>query len=117
MLNYRNAPHPLTGKSPAELMIRQIMTRIPKIMKPMQEKIDEAKAQDGKSREERKTRYDKRNQVKECKITEGDKVIIRQDKTMVKEGREGEKEDKGQSKGAKILFVADTSATFKIDLL
>ena len=34
LLNYRNTPHALTGKTPAELMIgRQIKTRIPTVMK------------------------------------------------------------------------------------
>ena len=56
MLNYRNTPHPSIGKTPAELMIRrQIRTRVPKLMKPTQEKVDrEAKAQDRRMREESK---------------------------------------------------------------
>ena len=41
MLNYRNTPHLLTGKSLVEIMMRrQIKTRLPTIMKKMEEKID-----------------------------------------------------------------------------
>ena len=58
LLNYRNTPHPSTGKAPAELMMRrQIRTRIPGLMRPTQEKVDkEAKVQDGSTRKERKER-------------------------------------------------------------
>jgi len=41
LLNYRNTPHPSTGKAPAELMMRrQIRTMVPGLMRPAQEKID-----------------------------------------------------------------------------
>ena len=65
MFNYRKMPHPSTGKTLAELMMRwQIRTRLLKLMRPIDEMVDrEAKALDGRMREERKTRYDKKNQV------------------------------------------------------
>ena len=41
LMNYRNTPHPSTGKTPAELMIRrQIRTRVPVLMKSATEKVD-----------------------------------------------------------------------------
>ena len=41
LLNYRNTPHPSTGKTPAELMIRRpIRTTIPIKMTPLRENTD-----------------------------------------------------------------------------
>ena len=85
LLNYRNMPHPLTGKAPAELMRRQIRTRVLGLMRPTQEEVDkEAKVQDGRTRKERKERYDRRNKVQEHQVEKGDRVLIKQEKTMVK---------------------------------
>ena len=85
-MNYRNMPHPSTGKSPAELMIRrQIRTRLPIMMKPTTEEIDkEAKMRDIETREKRKTRFDKTKHAKEEKIAKGDKVLVKQQKTSIK---------------------------------
>ena len=86
VLNYRNTPHPSTGKTPAELMIRrQIKTRLPVVMKPTVDKVDtEAKATDKLAREKRKVRFDKAKHVKVQEMVEGDKVLIKQQKTSVK---------------------------------
>ena len=86
LLNYRNTPHPSTGKSPAELMIRrQIKTLVPSFMRPTTEKVDkEAKATNNHNSEKRKERYDKKRRVKEVKMVPGDRVLIKQRKTTVK---------------------------------
>merc|ERR1711888_449663 len=76
ILNYRNTPHPSTGKTPAELMIRrQIKTRLPAIMKPTMDKL---------AREKRKIRFDSAKHVKVQEMVTGDKVLIKQKKTSTK---------------------------------
>ena len=86
LLNYRNTPHPSTGKTPAELMIRrQIRTRLPVMMKPTTDTVDvEAKKRDKMAREKRKLRFDKAKHAKEQEIEEGDRVLIKQQKTSTK---------------------------------
>ena len=61
MLNYRNMPHPSTGKTLAKLMMRQqIRTRLPQITRLTNIRMDkEAKAQDKETRQNRKEEYDK----------------------------------------------------------
>ena len=61
MLNYRNTPHPSTGKTPAELMIRRmIRTRLPVAVQPATAKVDkEAKMVDKNPRDKRKERFNK----------------------------------------------------------
>ena len=104
LLNYRNTPHPSTGKAPAELMMRrQIRTRVLGLMRPAQEKIyKEAKAQDKKTRKERKERYDEKNRVKECQIKPGDRVLMRQEKTTVKPPYDPNPYEVTEVKGAQI---------------
>ena len=86
LLNYRNTPHPSTGKTPAELMIRrQIKTRLPIMMKATTDKVDkEAKAVDREAREKRKTRFDKAKHVREQEVVVGNKVLLKQQKSSIK---------------------------------
>ena len=86
LLNYRNTPHPSTGKTPAELMMRrQIKTRLPAIMRPTMDKVDmEAKATDKLAREKRKIRFDSAKHVKVQEMVAGDRVLIKQKKTSIK---------------------------------
>ena len=54
-------------------------------MRPTLEEVDkEAKVQDGRTRKERKERYDRRNKVQERQVEKGDRVLIKQEKSMVK---------------------------------
>ena len=61
-MNYRNTPHPSTGKSPSELMMnRSVRTRIPKLIAPSEDKaLQEARLV-------RKGKLDKRKTAKEKK--------------------------------------------------
>jgi hypothetical protein len=84
--NYRNTPHPSTGKSPAELMMaRQLKTRVPALLSSSSsEAHKEAKVMDREERLKRKKTFDKKHRAKEQEIKEGDSVMIKQQKTTVK---------------------------------
>ena len=86
LLNYRNTPHPSTGKTPAELMIRRrIRTRIPMVLKPAGDKVDmDAKEKNKDVNEKRKRRFDLDKHVKEIKFAVGDEVLMKQTKSSVK---------------------------------
>ena len=85
LMNYRNTPHPSTGKTPSELMMRrQIRTRVPMLMKSTTDKVDvEAKAMDKLAREKRKERFDSRKHAKTMEVVKGDKVLVKQPKSSV----------------------------------
>ena len=85
LLNYRNTPHPSTGKTPAELMIRrQIKTRVPGLMKSTMDKVDiEAKTMDKVAREKRKSRFDSSKHAKTKEVMKGDKVLVKQKKSSI----------------------------------
>ena len=85
LLNYRNTPHPSTGKTPAELMIRrQIKTRVPGLMKSTMDKVDiEAKTMDKVAREKRKSRFDSSKHAKTKEVSKGDKVLVKQKKSSI----------------------------------
>ena len=86
LLNYRNTPHPSTGKTPSELMMgRIIRTRVPRLIKTSPTKtLQEARIKDKETRLARKEKHDKRKTAKEKKIEKGDRVLISQRKTTVK---------------------------------
>ena len=85
LLNYRNTPHPSTGKSPAELMIRRpIRTRISIKMTPLRESTDlEARDKNQQVNKARKLEFDKRKHAKEVTINKGDKILIKQEKSTI----------------------------------
>ena len=86
LMNYRNTPHPSTGKSPSELIMnRRLKTKIPARLAPSDTQAhQEAKLKDKSSRLDRKVVYDKKHRVKEQHIQPGDNVLIKQQKTTVK---------------------------------
>ena len=86
LLNYRNTPHPSTGKTPSELMMgRVVRTRVPQLIKtPKNKSLQEAKQKDRETREKRKEKFDKRKTAKERDIKEGDRVLVAQKKTTTK---------------------------------
>jgi hypothetical protein len=86
LLNYRNTPHPSTGKTPAELMFgRRLKTKVPSLRRTAQGQIhEEAKAKDQETRQKRKETFDKSKRAVLKEITAGDKVLIKQQKTTLK---------------------------------
>ena len=86
LLNYRNTPHPSTGKCPSQLMMgRAIRTRIPGMIKSIQAMtLQEARQKDIETRELRKKKYDKRKTAQRKTIKEGDQVLLSQRKSTVK---------------------------------
>ena len=86
LLNYRNTPHPSTGKTPSELMMgRVIRTRVPRLIKtPKNQILKEARKKDQETRMIRKEKLDKRKTAKEKKIEKGDLILVSQRKTTTK---------------------------------
>ena len=86
LLNYRNTPHPSTGKTPSELiMLRRTKTKIPSIRRSIDSDIHrEAKQKDEETRAARKKVFDKKHKVREQSIQPGDQVLIKQEKTTIK---------------------------------
>ena len=67
LLNYRNTPHPSTGKTPSEMiMLRRTRTKIPSIRRTIYSDIHrEAKRRDEETREARKQVFDKKHKLRE----------------------------------------------------
>jgi len=86
LMNYRNTPHPSTGKSPSELIMnRTIRTKIAAPIKPACGKIHkEAKQQDEQTRALRKLTYGHKKKALARSIHPGDKVLIKQQSTTTK---------------------------------
>ena len=86
LLNYRNTPHPSTGRTPSEMIVlRAARTKIPSIRRGVENNMrKEAKEKDEEKKKTRKEVYDKKHRSKEVKITPGDKVLIKQEKTTIK---------------------------------
>ena len=105
LLNYRNTPHPSTGKSPAELMIRRpIRTRIPIKMTPLRESTDlEARDKNQQVNKARKLEFDKRKHAKEVTINKGDKILIKQEKSTIKPPYDPEPYVVTRTKGTQVI--------------
>ena len=86
LLNYRNTPHPSTGKTPSEMiMLRRMKTKIPAILKASDNNIQkEGKERDKITRKVRKQIFDKKHKEREETISPGDKILIKQQKTTIK---------------------------------
>ena len=109
LFNYRNTPHPSTGKTPAELMIRRpIRTRIPAILKTLSAKVDrEARKQNRKINQERKIRYDGKHRTKKTDIQVGDRVLVKQDKTTTRPPFDPDPYSVTEVKGTQITAERD----------
>ena len=87
LLIYRAAPHRMTGKSPAELLMgRPIQTRLPQLLRSNREEpLDtEVRQRHEEERRKQKAYADKRNKAVEKDIQAGDKVMCAQKKTNTK---------------------------------
>merc|ERR1712059_35992 len=62
----------------------------------------EAKAQDEKTRERERERYDRKNRVKECHIKPGDRALIKQEKTTVRPLYDPKPYEVTEVKGAQV---------------
>ena len=104
LLNYRNTPHPSTGKTPAELiMLRRTKTKIPSMRKINQSDIHrEARQRDAETRAHRKQVFDKKHKVREQIIQPGDQVLIKQQKTTVKPPFDPTPYDVTEVKGSQV---------------
>ena len=85
LLNYRNTPHPSTGKTPAELLMnRRLRTKVPSVRFPAQGRVhQEAQIKDKETQAARKKVFDKRKRAQVNVILPGDNVLIKQQKTTV----------------------------------
>ena len=86
LLNYRNTPHPSTGKTPSQLIMnRKIKTKIPAIIKGSSSKDHQEATKANKAAKlvEKET-YDRRKKVQEQEIKPGDKILIKQQKSTIK---------------------------------
>ena len=78
LLIYRNTPHSTTNESPAKLLMnRSLRDKIPSLPNPENEIFIKAQKRDQEKKEQYKSYYDKRKNVKECTINTGDSVIMR----------------------------------------
>jgi hypothetical protein len=104
LLNYRNTPHPSTGKTPSEMiMLRRTKTKIPSIRRTIEPVIHkEAKQKDAETRVARKEIFDKKHKVKEQIIQPGDQVLIKQQKTTIKPPFDPTPYDVTEVKGSQV---------------
>ena len=86
LINYRNTPHPSTGKSPAELVFRQaVRTRVPSMLKDAPNKVtQEAREMDADTRKKRKVVWDAKKRSKEPTVEKGDRVLLTQQQSSIK---------------------------------
>ena len=104
LLNYRNTPHPSTGKAPSELIMhRRTKTKIPSIRRSIDSDIHrEAKQKDAETRAVRKQVFDKKHKVREQSIQPGDQVLIKQQKTTIKPPFDPAPYDVTEVKGSQV---------------
>jgi hypothetical protein len=78
LIAYRNTPHPTTGMCPAELMFRRkLRTKLPELRENV--RLDEEmRDKDREKKEKMKGYADKRRNAKESNLSEGDKVLLKQ---------------------------------------
>ena len=86
LMQYRNTPHPSTGKTPSELMFNRVVrTRLPTMRKTMSNTtVQEAREKDIEERLKRKEVRDKRKTAQEQMVKPGMKVLVAQRKTTTK---------------------------------
>ena len=77
LIAYRNTPHPTTGMCPAELMFRRkLRTKLPELRENV--RLDEEMRDKDREKEKMKGYADKRRNAKESNLSEGEKVLLRQ---------------------------------------
>ena len=86
LMQYRNTPHPSTGKTPSELMFNRVVcTRLPTMRGSVStEAVQEAREKDREERIKRKEVRDRRKTAQEKEVKAGDKVLVAQRKTTTK---------------------------------
>ena len=86
LMQYRNTPHPSTGKTPSELMFNRVVrTRLPTVRKVVNTvAVQEAREKDQQERLKRKEMRDRKKTAQERAVKPGDKVLVAQRKTTTK---------------------------------
>ena len=80
LANYRQTPHPNTGKSPRSLMFqREIRGKLLNMMQ--EEEEDDIKERDTAIKAKQKEKLDEKRRTKEHTIKKGDLVLVKQEKT------------------------------------
>ena len=107
LMNYRNTPHPSTGKSPSELMMgRRLKTKIPaRLAASDTQAHQEAKEKDKVTRSKRKEVYDKKHRTQEQEIKPGDMVLVKQQKTTTKPPFDPKPYQVKEVKGTQITVI------------
>ena len=86
LINYRNTPHPSTGKASSELIIGRLLRK--KIVKPMtpgKGKLHQkAMLQKRESRKQRKSLRHRKNETVHSNIKIADKILIKHQETTTK---------------------------------
>ena len=87
LLNYRNTPHASTGFTPSRLLMgRVIKTKLPALIRKPNTK-EHRKAQENNKESKRKAKEyaDKRRRAKDREVKVGDKILITQDKSTIRQ--------------------------------
>ena len=87
LMNYRNTPHPSTGFTPSRLLMGRVMkTKIPCLIPKVVGNVHtKAKEKNKEAKQKAKMYADKRRRAKDRKVNVGDKVLIAQEKSTVKQ--------------------------------
>ena len=109
LLNYQNTPHPSTGVAPSELMlVRQIRNRVPRVLgQLMSNELEQAREKDHSTRLIRKEKFDKKKNVTDKVIKQGDTVLLKQDKSTVKSPYDARPYQVTEIKGTRAMVVRD----------
>ena len=87
LLNYRNTPHSSTGFTPSRLLMgRVIKTKLPALI-PKPKTKEHRRAQENNKEAKRKAKEyaDKRRRAKDREVKVGDKILIAQDKSTIRQ--------------------------------